>query len=1070
MNVLVLAAVLCASTAFGGFPRLMLRLSPGNTETDARWAETLDIIRRAPGCCDDVWFSTGTGVPHLSWHRERAARIARASSELRAMGIGASLQVQATIGHGDAPEIAGSLETARGSRKTCPAKAWTGWTGSTGVECVSCNCPRQPGFLDYYREVAEIYAAARPSAVWIDDDLRPDNHLPATKDSLCGCWCATCVAAFNAETGGAWTREALARAMAGDERLAQLWRAFTVRALVKVAHVIAEAVHRVSPETRVCLQNACTSDRVELVRALLVELHAVTGLPTAFRAGGYAYYDLNPNDQVCKSLEVARFRKEVGEMGFEVPWCCEIESWPRAYGSRSARSVLVEGFTALMYGLDAISYFTIAGGVEPSELYLRTMLKPIADASSFLRDYARACDGTRPVGYSSASASVNELCLFAYEGIPVLPGVGRSVGTVPPEMFESDFRQMTSASVQVRRAKLDALGRSLVVVDSPFVGLVAPREADDGTLKTVALLNTRIDAQGPVGLRLRGLPSSVASVTWRALRGPSCTLPVGRSGGEARVVVPEIGPWDGGYLSYERPEVAAPALLAGALSNRWVYVSVSMTEDRDVETVSNVVQMAKAGGFNGLVLSCGLDFLRFWPKDRLDRLMAVKRLCADSDVEIVPAIWSFGYGALQNYGVDALEGVPVEGSPFVATERALVFDEAAAVRRPIDAKPAEWQKGEGRCRTIQRLAVTPHRRYRYRFEFRTDGLVASQPFKVSVVDCVSSVRGPWHENERLSVSYAPTQDWTSVTFDFNSADSDAYFLYTGFWGGVAKGDLALRRQTLTEIPPCDVLRRPGTPRVLRSAANGRVYEEGRDYVVPPPRHPVWEQGRAPVRLERPAGSSIADGERLVFDAYAPAVVDGQQVSTCLSEPDLYVRVAADSAAQVERLLAPKSWLVSMDEFRNGGTCAACRARGLDMAQIYADAVTRLCGVIRRAHPGADILLWGDMLDPNHNGVSCYYNCRGSFADAWRGVPKDVTVVCWNGLSSDRSLKFFSEHGFRTLAAAYYDEKPPFEHSRRWRDLVRRTEGARGILYTTWRQDYRDLPAFMKMVNDAKEGQ
>ena len=75
----------------------MLRLSPGNTETDARWEETLDIIKRAPGCCDDVWFSTGTGVPHLSWRRERAARIARASSELRAVGIGASLQVQATI-------------------------------------------------------------------------------------------------------------------------------------------------------------------------------------------------------------------------------------------------------------------------------------------------------------------------------------------------------------------------------------------------------------------------------------------------------------------------------------------------------------------------------------------------------------------------------------------------------------------------------------------------------------------------------------------------------------------------------------------------------------------------------------------------------------------------------------------------------------------------------------------------------------------------------------------------------------------------------------------------------------
>ncbi len=133
----------------------MLRLSPGNTETDARWAETLDIIRRAPGCCDDVWFSTGTGVPHLSWHRERAARIARASSELRAMGIGASLQVQATIGHGDAPEIAGSLETARGSRKTCPA-AVKRLCADSGVEIV-------PAIWSFGYGALQNYAAWSPN-------------------------------------------------------------------------------------------------------------------------------------------------------------------------------------------------------------------------------------------------------------------------------------------------------------------------------------------------------------------------------------------------------------------------------------------------------------------------------------------------------------------------------------------------------------------------------------------------------------------------------------------------------------------------------------------------------------------------------------------------------------------------------------------------------------------------------------------------------------------------------------------------------------------------------------------
>lgn len=550
MRIFVFAVLLISSTLVADVhPRLMLRLSPGNTETDARWEETLKAIRSAPGCCDDVWFSTGTGVPDLSWHRERAARIARAASELRAMGIDASLQIQATIGHGDAPEIAGRLETARGSRKTCPAKTWTGWTGSTGVECVSCSCPRQPEFLAYWRRVSEVYAEVRPLAVWIDDDLRLDNHLPGTKGSRIGCWCPTCIAAFGVETGGSWTREALDRAMAADEMLARSWRSFSIRALVSVAHVIADAFHRVSPKTRVCLQNGFTDDRIDLVRALLTELNAMTGLPTAFRAGGYAYYDLNPNDQVLKSLEASQFRKKVGDLGFGVAWCCEIESWPRTYGSRSAQSVLVEGFTALMYGMDAISSFVIAGGVEPGGLYVRALLEPIADASSVLLDYVRACDGTRIVGYSSSAPSAT-LCLFAYEGIPVLPGLGRSLGAIPDEMLKDDFRQLTSAAVQGRRARMDALGRAPVVLESPFVGLVVPRETEDGALKTVAVLNVRIDTQGPVDLRLRGVPASVSSVTWRALRRPPLVLPLARRGDEAIVVIPEISPWNGGYLAW----------------------------------------------------------------------------------------------------------------------------------------------------------------------------------------------------------------------------------------------------------------------------------------------------------------------------------------------------------------------------------------------------------------------------------------------------------------------------------------------------------------------------------------
>ena len=45
-------------------------------------------------------------------------------------------------------------------------------------------------------------------------------------------------------------------------------------------------------------------------------------------------------------------------------WCPEIESWPRAYGSRTARGIQVEGFAAMAYGADAMSYFVMGGEKE----------------------------------------------------------------------------------------------------------------------------------------------------------------------------------------------------------------------------------------------------------------------------------------------------------------------------------------------------------------------------------------------------------------------------------------------------------------------------------------------------------------------------------------------------------------------------------------------------------------------------------------------------------------------------------------------------------------------------------
>ena len=502
--------------------------------------------------------------------------------------------------------------------------------------------------------------------------------------------------------------------------------------------------------------------------------------------------------------------------------------------------------------------------------------------------------------------------------------------------------------------------------------------------------------------------------------------------------------------------------VGGSLSNRWVYVTDGLLKESSVARVSNIVWMAKSNGMNGMMAGFGFDYLKYWPKERRDRLARIKEICEEAGIEIIPTMWSLGYGQMQNYDRNVVEGMPVEGVPFRVDGTNAVYDAASAPVQPISAKTG-LQREKQYYRLIKKVSVKPHRRYRYAFEVRTQELVGDRPFMVIAVD---ATRKKYNERAARKVDIRPTQDWTRCELDFCSAESDAFYLYIGFMGGWKSGSFELRQVTLTEIAPARVLRRPGAPFALRNASTGETYEEGRDYVIPD----LLTQKRrkeAYITLALPPGSRVKAGDRLLFDSHTPALAQGSQVSTCLSEPSLYDYIE-DSAIRTEAALHPKKCHISMDEFRNGGTCAACRARGLTMGEIYADAVTKVFNIVQKVHPGAEVYIWSDMLDPNHNGVSVYYNCATSFEDAWKGVPKELIVCCWYGGKRDISMPFFASHGFRTMAAAYYDEKPPLKGSRKWRDVVLRTDGAVGIMYTTWRGAYADLPAFCEILKNPSE--
>lgn len=523
-------------SSVGKTPLLSLRLRQTSTESETKWRDTYQAISENQGCCDEVWFATGITIPPLDFHREHAEILSKAKQDLEQQNIATALQIQMTIGHGD--------QLIEGIEKLFSNKTWGGWTGSTGVEAKYCNCPRQPEFLAYMQEMAAIYAPLRFRTIWIDDDLRYENHKPATDGSLLGCWCETCIEAFNSEHNTKYTRETLSRAVASDDVVAEQWWVFSVASLQNVARVIAIEFLKVSPDTQLGLQHTSYDGHSRYQDAIIKTLTELNGKPALFRPGGGDYYDsTNAAGQISKSMQSARHMVSMDNTNIQA-WCPEIESWPRVYGSRTARSIQAEGFAALAYGADAISYFVVAGEKEDASVYSYSLLKPISEASNVLYKYKEANEGTRPVGYK-VDVYTPELYEFGCSAMPVLPGEGKSLGELSSQDIVFNYTVETSKEIQARRQAIDDKCHTPVLCLSPYIGLVIPRVNDVGNVRTIAIINTRIDSQYKVKLRIDGY---VKNAVWYEMRNKPVKLLITQDGDYSYVEIPEIDAWNCGFI------------------------------------------------------------------------------------------------------------------------------------------------------------------------------------------------------------------------------------------------------------------------------------------------------------------------------------------------------------------------------------------------------------------------------------------------------------------------------------------------------------------------------------------
>ena len=99
--------------------------------------------------------------------------------------------------------------------------------------------------------------------------------------------------------------------------------------------------------------------------------------------------------------------------------------------------------------------------------------------------------------------------------------------------------------------------------------------------------------------------------------------------------------------------------------DNWVYVARNLTKDEHVDEIRQIAETSHKHGLNGMLFAAGLEGVERWDEKRIARLNKVKTICDEQKIEIIPLIWSVGYGTCLGLNPKLAEGLPCTDVPFL---------------------------------------------------------------------------------------------------------------------------------------------------------------------------------------------------------------------------------------------------------------------------------------------------------------------------------------------------------------------------------------------------------------------
>jgi len=519
------------------------------------------------------------------------------------------------------------------------------------------------------------------------------------------------------------------------------------------------------------------------------------------------------------------------------------------------------------------------------------------------------------------------------------------------------------------------------------------------------------------------------------------------------------------------------------MQKRWLFVWRDMSNPAEVDRVIARLPQAQADGYNGVAFSYdvapakapalraaaeryGLDLVAIvmgGPHDRnyMEGVLSKDALFEvhDGSAKLVPD----NPTKVVNGDFEDVTGNHMNGWGFQDDEGVTTFADHDDVH---GGKTSLRMESVGRneyrhCRISQPLKLQPHRQYRISFWVKTENMVPTDPeVKVLTPDAQHGVSFQTFRAE-------PTQDWTHYDLVFNSLDRDDALLYLGSWYG-KDGKFWWDDLTIEEIGLVNVLRRPGCP-VTVCGEDGTAYEEEQDFerIVDPQLHP-WIAYHEQPAIKLTANSRIRDGERLRVSYYHPIIVYEDRLTGCISEPRIFDDWRAE-VVQANDLLHPAAFFMSHDEMRVMNQCALCQSMNMTPGQLLAWNVRKAAQMIRDVRPDAEIWVWSDMFDPQHNAVDSYYAVNGTLKGSWEGLEPDVGIVNWHGGLMGKNCRFFADLGLKQILSGYYDGDEYGSAIAKWLENTRDIPGIVGAMYTTWEDRYDAMGAWAGKAWGGRKG-